>query len=63
MTYYKAIRPDGTSWYDLGFRWVAERGPVEGVEVWHPSPSGEPRYDPARHLAASTEPADCSGMG
>ena len=33
MRYYKAIRPDGTSFHDPTFRWVPETGPVEGIIV------------------------------
>ena len=29
-TYYKAVRPDGTSFRDPTFRWAPQSGPVEG---------------------------------
>ena len=61
-TYYKAVRPDGTSFHDPAFRWVPEDWtPEDGrVRVEHPDP------DLARgaggYLSVSTEPADCTGM-
>ena len=61
-TYYKAVRPDGTSFHDPAFRWVPEDWtPADGrVRVEHPDP------DLARgaggYLSVSTEPADCTGM-
>ena len=60
MSYYKAVRPDGTSFWDPEFRWVPSTGPVEGIVVEHPNPDlGE---DAAGYLSVSTAPADCTGM-
>lgn len=58
-TYYKAIRPDGTSFYDPTFRWVPESGTVEGIIVTHPSPHDD---DPSGWLSAATVPTDCTGV-
>ena len=61
MTYYKAVRPDGTSFYDPGFRWLLESAPVEGHTVTHPTASivGE---DASRYLSVSVSPTYCTGM-
>ena len=58
-TYYKAIRPDGTSFHDPTFRWVPETGPVEGIVVTHPHPHDT---DPSGWLSVATVPTDCTGM-
>ena len=58
-TYYKAVRPDGTSFHDPAFRWVPESGPVAGVVVTHPAPHNE---DPSGWLSVATVPTDCTGM-
>ena len=58
-TYYKAVRPDGTSFHDPDFRWVPEFGPVKGVVVTHPAPHDE---DPSGWLSVATVPTDCTGM-
>lgn len=47
MTYYKAVRPDGTSFHDRSFRWLPESGPVDDDR--------RPTRPPA--LLASTHPA------
>ena len=62
-TYYKAVRPDGMSFYDAGFRWVPETGPVEGV-VTLPSADGDtwPGGDASQYLSVSAVPTDCTGM-
>ena len=59
-TYYKAVRPDGTSFWDPEFRWVPESGPVEGIVVEHPNP--DLGGDASGYLSVSTAPADCIGM-
>ncbi len=33
MTYYKAVRPDGTSFYDPGFQWLPESRTVAAHAV------------------------------
>ena len=58
-TYYKAIRPDGTSFYDPDFRWVPESGLIEGVVVTHPAPHDA---NPSGWLSVATVPTDCTGM-
>ena len=61
-TYYKAVRPDGTSFHDQTFRWVPEDWiPTDGpVRVEHTD------YDPTGgaggYLSVSTEPANCTSM-
>ena len=60
MSYYKAVRPDGTSFWDPEFRWVPETGPVEGIVVEHPNP--DLGGDAAGYLSVSTAPTDCTGM-
>ena len=59
VTYYKAVRPDGTSFHDPSFRWVPKTGPVEGIVVTHPHPHDT---DPSGWLSAATVPTDCTGM-
>ena len=67
-TYYKAVRPDGTSFHDPTFRWlppVGEPLPDEGLVVRHPS---RKRWvpgridDPSEYLSVSTVPTGCTGM-
>ena len=61
-TYYKAVRPGGTSFHDPTFRWLPESGPVEGHTVTHPTASvvGEKA---SHYLSVSVSPTDCTGMG
>lgn len=59
IQYFKAIRPDGTSFNDRGFRWVPETGPVEGTVVAHPNAH---RVDASGYLSVSTVATDCTGM-
>ena len=59
--YYKAVRPDGTSFWDPTFRWVPETGPVEGIVVEHPNPHGH--VGAAGYLSVATVATDCTGMG
>ena len=61
MTYYKAVRQDGTSFYDSTFRWLPESGPVEGHTVTHPTASTVGRYA-SGYLSVSVSPTDCTGM-
>ena len=46
-TYFKAVRPDGGSFHDPGFRWLPEDGviPDGGWLVEHPNPARS--YSPA----------------
>ncbi len=61
-TYYKAVRPDGTSFHDPSFRWVPESGPIpdDGLLVSHPRYLD--RRSAAGYLSVSTVPTDCTGM-
>ena len=61
-TYYKAVRPDGTSFHDPSLRWLPESGPIEGHTATHPTASvvGEKA---SHYLSVSVSPTDCTGMG
>lgn len=61
MTYYKAVRPNGTSFHNGIFRWLPESGPVEGHVVTHPTASyvGD---DASQYLSVSVSPTDCTSM-
>ena len=63
MTYFKAVRPDGTDFYTGTVRWAPEQGeiPAEGIIVTHPT-STVWREDHSTHLCASVAPADCTGF-
>ena len=63
MTYYKAVRADGTDFHTGTVRWVPEQGeiPAEGIIVTHPT-STVWREDHSTHLCASVAPADCTGF-
>lgn len=67
-TYYKAIRPDGTSFADSTFRWLPEDGriPTGGHLVKHPKPARHfgphSQATASRYLSLSVEPADCTGF-
>ena len=61
MTYYKAVRPDGTSFHDRSFRWLPESGPVEGHTVTHPTASTVGEHA-SSYLSVSVTPTDCTGM-
>ena len=63
MTYYKAIRPDGTDFYTGTVQWAPESGdiPTEGLVVTHPTSMTWKRGH-ATHLCASTSPTDCTGF-
>ena len=67
MTYYKAVRPDGCSFYDDTFRWLPD-----GWQSGDPVPANlvveHPDYSPtslsaSRYLSASTVATDCTGKG
>lgn len=60
MTYYKAVRPDGTSFHDRSFRWLPESGPVEGHTVTHPTASTVGEHA-SSYLSVSVTPTDCTG--
>ena len=63
MTYYKAIRPDGTDFYTGTVQWAPVQGgiPAEGIVVTHPT-STKWEFDHKTHLCASTSPTDCTGF-
>ena len=67
-TFFKAVRPDGTSFHDPTFRWLPEDGviPEGGWLVEHPSPaarigkhSGASASD---YLSVATVPTDCTSF-
>lgn len=68
MTYYKAVRPNGSSFHDSSFRWLPEDGviPENGWLAKHPDPAEritvKSRAKASRYLSVSTEPADCTGF-
>lgn len=59
-TYFKAVRPEGTTFHDATFRWVPEDGDPTGTVVRHPSTSTE--ILPAHLLTTSTEVAERTGF-
>ena len=66
MTYFKAVRMDGTDFYAGTVRWlppVGEPLPEGGLIVRHPTAT-TPSFgdDAADYLSVSTEPANCTGM-
>ena len=63
MTYYKAIRPDGTDFYTGTVQWAPESGdiPAEGIVVTHPT-STKWEFGHKTHLCASTSPTGCTGF-
>ena len=63
MTYYKAVREDGTDFYTGTVQWVPESGdiPAEGLVVTHPT-STEWGENHSTHLCASVLPTDCTGF-
>lgn len=52
-TYYKAVRPDGTSFYDHATKWSA------GKITRHPQAG---TGDASEYLSVSTSPTDCTGF-
>ena len=65
--YYKAIRPDGSSFHDPAFRWLRRDGKPYVRAVTHPGASGNHSTatlgtDATHYLSVSTSPADCTGM-
>ena len=63
MTYFKAVRPDGTDCYTGTVRWAPEQGeiPAEGIVVTHPTSTAW-GLSHSTHLCASVAPADCTGF-
>lgn len=66
-TFFKAVRPDGTSFHDPTFPWLPEDGviPEEGWLVEHPHPAGRigmPGASASDYLSVATVPTDCTGF-
>lgn len=63
MTYWKAVREDGTDFYTGTVQWAPEQGdiPAEGLIVTHPT-STVWEGDHSTHLCASTSPTGCIGF-
>lgn len=64
-TYFKAVRPDGTSFHDPSFRWLPEDGqiPAEGWPVQHPTPANDvARAMADRYLSVASVESDCTGF-
>lgn len=63
MTYFKAVRPDGTDFYSGTVQWAPTQGeiPEGGIVVTHPT-SMAWEEDHSTHLCASAAPADCAGF-
>ena len=62
MIYYKALRPDGTSFHDPAFRWATEPGGI----TKHPNPAASiARKSGAKasgYLSVAAVPTDCTSM-
>ena len=65
MTYFKAVRMDGTDFYTGIVRWlppVGEPLPEGGLIVRHPTARERTTGDAAHYLSVATVPTDCTGM-
>ena len=65
MTYFKAVRMDGTDFYTGIVRWLpplAGSLPVGGLIVRHPTARKRTTGDAAHYLSVATVPTDCTGM-
>ena len=66
MTYWKAVRMDGTDFYTGIVRWlppVGEPLPEGGLIVRHPTARKRTTGGAAHYLSVATVPTDCTGMG
>ena len=66
MTYFKAVRMDGTDFYTGIVRWlppVGEPLPEGGLIVRHPTARKRTTGGAAHYLSVATVPTDCTGMG
>ena len=66
MTYFKAVRMDGTDFYTGIVRWlppVGEPLPDGGLTVRHPTARKRTTGKAAHYLSVATVPTDCTGMG
>ena len=67
ITYYKAVRPDGTDFHSASFVWVPADGiPKGGWLVTHPNPGERigrrSGADASQYLSVATVPTDCTGF-
>ena len=65
MTYWKAVRMDGTDFYTGSVRWLpplAGSLPVGGLIVRHPTARKRTTGDAVHYLSVATVPTDCTGM-
>ena len=62
MIYYKALRPDGTSFYDPAFRWATEPGGI----TQHPNPAAsiarKSGAEASGYLSVAAVPTDCTSI-
>ena len=65
-TYFKAVRPSGTSFHDSTFRWLPEDGviPEGGWLVEHPHPAKylSEHVDASAYLSVASVESDCTGF-
>ena len=65
MTYFKAVRMDGTDFHTGIVRWlppVGEPLPEGGLIVLHPTARTRTTDNAAHYLSVATVPTDCTGM-
>ena len=65
MTYFKAVRMDGTDFYTGIVRWlppVGEPLPEGGLIVLHPTARTRTTGNAVHYLSVATVPTDCTGM-
>ena len=65
MTYFKAVRMDGTDFHTGIVRWlppVGEPLPEGGLIVRHPTARKRTTGNAVRYLSVATVPTDCTGM-
>ena len=65
MTYFKAVRMDGTDFYTGIVRWLPPIGeplPEGGLIVRHPTARKRTTGNAVRYLSVATVPTDCTGM-
>ena len=65
MTYFKAVRMDGTDFYTGIVRWLPPIGeplPDGGLIVRHPTARWRTTGNAVRYLSVATVPTDCTGM-
>jgi hypothetical protein len=59
-TYFKAIRPDGSSFHDRSFAWATEPGGITTHPLYRKHERDESTA--GGYLSVSTVPTDCTGM-